>query len=58
MQTAHDQAWYTAKLALISSLLYVPSAVFMQLVAWSSKRFRERNFHAAVPAVIGGIGYM
>jgi MFS family permease len=56
--TAHDQAWYTAKLALISSLLYVPSAVFMQLVAWSSKHFKERNFHAAVPAIIGGIGYM
>ena len=27
-------------------------------IAWSSKRFRERNFHIGIPLLLSGIGFM
>ena len=54
----HVQAWHSAKLALISAVVYVPSAVCMILVGYSAKRFRERNLHCTVPLLIGGVFFM
>ncbi len=52
------QAWHNAKLALITSILYVPTAVAMIGVGWSSRRFEERRWHCFVPLVIAGIAFM
>lgn len=27
-------------------------------IAWSSKRFRERNWHIGIPLILSGIGFM
>ncbi len=53
-----DQAWYSAKLALISAILYVSAAIVMTLIAWSSKRHHEKNLHTAIPLVCSGIAFM
>jgi hypothetical protein len=55
---AHQQLQHEAKVALISSLLWVPVVIFMLLVAYSSKHFKERNLHCAVPLTIAGVAYM
>ncbi|CAL5220999.1 g3114 [Coccomyxa viridis] len=52
------EAWHNAKLALITSILYVPTAVAMIGVGWSSRRFEERRWHCFVPLVIAGIAFM
>ncbi|BDA49379.1 Putative tartrate transporter [Coccomyxa sp. Obi] len=53
-----DQAWYSAKLALISAILYVSAAIVMTLIAWSSKRHHEKNLHVAIPLVCSGIAFI
>jgi hypothetical protein len=52
------QAWYSAKLALISAILYVSAAIIMSIVAWSSKRHHEKNFHTGIPLLCSGIAFM
>ncbi|KAK9845264.1 hypothetical protein WJX81_001592 [Elliptochloris bilobata] len=53
-----EQAWATARLALLSGLLFLPCACFQLLNAWSSKRRRERNLHAGLPVLLSGIAFM
>ncbi|CAL8464256.1 g3791 [Coccomyxa elongata] len=53
-----DQAWYSAKLSLLSAILYVSAAIVMMLVAWSSKRHRGRNLHLAIPLVCSGVAFI
>ena len=52
------QAWATARLALLSGLLFLPCACLQLLNAWSSKRWRERNLHAGLPVLVSGIAFM
>lgn len=49
---------HEAKVALISSLLWVPVVIFMLLIAFSSKHFKERNLHCAIPLTVAGVAYM
>eukprot|EP00884_Botryococcus_braunii_P015356 jgi/Botrbrau1/2503/Bobra.0226s0058.2 len=55
---AREQLLHEAQVALISSILWVPVVIFMLLVAFSSKHFRERNLHCAIPLTIAGVAYM
>jgi hypothetical protein len=52
------QAWGTARLALLSGLLFLPCAVLQLVNAWSAKRFRERNLHAGLPVALSGVAFM
>ena len=52
------QNWHTCKIAMISSILYVPAAFTMAITGWSSKRFQERNFHIAGCFTISGVAFM
>ena len=52
------QAWHTSKLALLSGILYVPTALAMLGIGWSSTKRQERRWHCAVPLVISGIAFM
>lgn len=52
------QAWHNAKVALITATLYVPTAVAMIAVGWSSRRFEERRWHSCVPLAIATIAFM
>ncbi len=52
------QAWGTARLALLSGLLFLPCAVLQLANAWSAKRFRERNLHAGLPVALSGVAFM
>lgn len=52
------QAWRSAKLALITSILYVPTALAMMGVGWSSRRFEERRWHCSVPLLIAAAAFM
>ena len=53
----HAQAWHTSKLALISCILWVPTAIVMLAVAYSSKQWRERNLHLGIPIITSGIAF-
>ena len=52
------QAWHNAKVALITATLYVPTAVAMIAVGWSSRRFEERRWHSFVPLSVAAIAFM
>ena len=52
------QAWHTSKLALLSGILYVPTALAMLGVGWSSMKRKERRWHCAVPLAISGVAFM
>jgi hypothetical protein len=52
------QAWHNAKVSLITATLYVPTAVAMIAVGWSSRHFEERRWHSCVPLAIAGIAFM
>ena len=52
------QAWHTTKLALISCVLYVPIAVGMIAIGYSSNKRKERNLHGGIPVLISGIAFM
>ncbi|CAL5226986.1 g9873 [Coccomyxa viridis] len=57
-RSVRDQALYSAKLALISAILYVIAAIAMTYIAWSSKKFNERNWHIGIPLILSGIGFI
>ena len=52
------QAWHTTKLALISCVLYVPIAVGMIAIAYSSMKRKERNLHGGIPVLVSGVAFM
>ena len=52
------QAWHTTKLALFSCVLYVPIAVGMIAIGYSSNKHKERNLHGGIPVLISGIAFM
>eukprot|EP00884_Botryococcus_braunii_P015965 jgi/Botrbrau1/3051/Bobra.0070s0046.1 len=52
------QAAYTAKIALVSALLFIPGASSMWIIGWSSGKFKERNLHGAIPLFMSGIAFM
>ena len=52
------QSWQTTKNALISCAVYVPVAVTMISIAWSSKRHKERNLHGGIPVLVSGVAFL
>ena len=52
------QSWQTTKNALISCAVYVPVAVTMISIAWSSKKHKERNLHGGIPVLISGVAFL
>ncbi|EIE21899.1 MFS general substrate transporter [Coccomyxa subellipsoidea C-169] len=54
----HDRAWHTAKIALFSTVLWVPVGLGMIAVSWSAKHYRERNWHSSIPALIAGVCFL
>ncbi|MDB6084702.1 MAG: putative phthalate transporter [Gammaproteobacteria bacterium] len=46
------------RLGLLSSLPYAAAIVSQQYIARRSDRHRERRWHAAVPAICGGLGWL
>ncbi|CAL5224155.1 g6792 [Coccomyxa viridis] len=54
----HDQAWQTAKIALISTILWVPVGIGMILISYSTKVHNERNLHAGIPGLVAGICFL
>ena len=52
------QSWQTTKNALISCAVYVPVAVTMISIAWSSKKDKERNLHGGIPVLISGVAFL
>ena len=58
MQTVLPQSWVTTKNALISCAVYIPVAVTMISIAWSSKNRKERNLHGGIPVLISGVAFL
>ncbi|BDA46973.1 Putative tartrate transporter [Coccomyxa sp. Obi] len=56
--THHDQVWHTAKIALLSTILWVPVAVGMIYISWSAKHFKERNWHSCIPSLLAGVCFL
>ena len=52
------QALHAAKVAALASVVFVPAAAAMALNSLSARRFRERNWHTAVPTALTGIAFM
>ena len=53
-----EEASYSAKLALISAILFVAATIAIIVTAYSSSHFQERNFHIAGCLTISGIAFM
>ena len=53
-----DDALYSAKLALISAILFVAATIAIIAAAYSSSHFRERNFHIAGCLTVSGVSFM
>jgi ACS family tartrate transporter-like MFS transporter len=52
------ESWYGLSLKSSSVLVVVPPALaflLLLLAGWSSDRYKERRFHAALPMLIGGV---
>jgi len=55
---AAPQAEHTARLALLSTALYVPAAAALCALAYTSMRFRERNLHCFASLAVSGAAFM
>ena len=53
-----DAALYSAKLSLISAILFAVATVAIVAIAYSSSHFWERNFHLAGCLTVSGIAFM
>ena len=52
------QAWHSARLALVASVVYVPTALGKCVVGYSAKHFDERNLHCGLPMLLGGVSFL
>eukprot|EP00884_Botryococcus_braunii_P015354 jgi/Botrbrau1/2501/Bobra.0226s0057.1 len=57
-ESPHSQLLHEARVALISAVLWIPVIIFMLLLAFTSKHFKERNLHCAVPLTVAGVAFM
>lgn len=53
-----DAALYSAKLSLISAVLFAFATIAIVTVAYSSSHFNERNIHLACCLTVSGIAFM
>ena len=56
--TLREAAWYSAKLSLISAILFTLATIAIVAGAYSSSYFQERNIHMACFLTISGIAFM
>ncbi|KAK9845271.1 hypothetical protein WJX81_001693 [Elliptochloris bilobata] len=56
--SAKETSWNTTKNALISCAVYIPVAITMISIAWSSKNRKERNLHGGIPVLISGVAFL
>ncbi|CAK0780076.1 hypothetical protein CVIRNUC_004930 [Coccomyxa viridis] len=56
--TLREAAWYSAKLSLISAILFTLATIAIVAGAYSSSYFQERNIHMACFLTISGIAFI
>ena len=56
--TLREAAWYSAKLSLISAILFTFATIAIVAGAYSSSYFQERNIHMACFLTVSGIAFM
>ena len=56
--TLREAAWYSAKLSLISAILFTFATIAIVAGAYSSSHFQERNIHMACFLTVSGIAFM